>query len=115
MAGEIPGDASAGSACGPQGPALRRGRGTPALRDRPSAVPPIQRARAVARPPPPARRLRRLAFVACAVGDSDAGAGSLQALVAIAGQQRAASSLAEASHTRSEEHTSELQSLRHLV
>src|SRR5262245_63701294 len=115
MAGEIPGDVLAGSACGPQGRALRRGRGTPALRDPPSAVPPRQRARAVARPPPPARRLRRLAFVACAVGDSDAEAGSLQALVAIAGQQRAASSLVEASHTRSEEHTSELQSLRHLV
>src|SRR5215813_11869580 len=99
MAGEIPGDASAGSACGPPGPALRRGRGTPALRDPPSAVPPIQRARVGARPPPPAKRLRRLAFVACAVADSDVGAGSLRALVAIAGQQRAASSLAEASHT----------------
>src|SRR2546423_12494276 len=102
MAGEIPGDTSAGPACGPQGPALRTARGTPALRDPPSAVPPIPRARAVARPPPPTRRSGRLAFVACAVLDSGAGVGSVPALVAIAGQQITASSLAEASHTPAE-------------
>src|SRR4030095_13167397 len=102
MAGEIPGDTSAGSACGPQGPALGRARGTLALRDPPSAVPPTQRARAGARPPPLARRSGRLVFVACAVLDSGAGAGSVRALVATARQQIMASSLAEASHTPAE-------------
>src|SRR5437660_960800 len=102
MAGEIPGDTSVGSACGPQGPALRRARATPALRDPPSAVPPTQQARAGARPPPPARRSGRLAFVACAVLDSGAGVGSVRVLVATAGWQITASSLVEANHTPAE-------------
>src|SRR5262249_62010743 len=44
-------------------------------------------------------RLGGVAFVALAVGDSGAGAGSVRALVATAGQRITVSSLAEASHS----------------
>src|SRR4051812_38900942 len=102
MAGGNSDDTSAGEACGAQGPALRRARGNLGVGGPPSAVSPTQRARGGAPPPPPARRSRRLAFVACAVGDSGAGGGSVQALVATAGQQITASSLVAANHTPAE-------------